>query len=348
MTDAQQAADNPRKNYPGLHLLRCIACFMVIMIHIACGEFYAFGEGWWAANLYDGFSRPAVPLFFMMTGFLLLDEREMPLWAFYRKRFMAILPYFFLVSIAHHVYSTGSFSLEFFAGIVKHDTISHLWYVYFLIGIYLALPYFKKIYQHSTSTEIGFFLFAWFALQCGGATLQMATDSDYRLDFSFNMQFFMGYMGYVVLGACLKHVALPARMGMWSKAALCVIATAVTMICTYVVSVKAGKGDELFYQYFSPTVVFQAVALFMLLKDITCSNRLIVSISKCSYLMYLIHMLVFLEILTTRLGSMPLSPWFRTPFLSLCVFVLSYAISLAILETVKRGSSLLQRGLAAR
>ncbi|HZN48329.1 MAG TPA: acyltransferase family protein, partial [Ramlibacter sp.] len=58
-------------------LLRVIACFMVIQLHVSAELFHRFAkQGWWAGNFYDSLVRACVPLFFMIAGATLLRRDE--------------------------------------------------------------------------------------------------------------------------------------------------------------------------------------------------------------------------------------------------------------------------------
>ena len=98
--------------------LRVFACFLVILVHASENYYGAGGESDMAGpvslllnetdrlwvSVYDGFSRMAVPLFFIVSAFLLVPiSPDMTTWQFYRRRFLRILPPFFLFVI---LYST--------------------------------------------------------------------------------------------------------------------------------------------------------------------------------------------------------------------------------------------------
>src|SRR3546814_18926659 len=70
---------------------RVVACFMVVILHVAATLFGTFDDQWWASNFYDSLARSCVPLFLMITGVLLLGKQE-SLPAFLSKRFAGILP----------------------------------------------------------------------------------------------------------------------------------------------------------------------------------------------------------------------------------------------------------------
>ena len=98
--------------------VRVFACFLVMIVH-ASENFYGapgstdmVGPQAFLANetdrlwvsLYDGFSRMAVPLFMIVSAFLLVPMKEgQSMWQFYRRRCIRILPPFFIFMI---LYST--------------------------------------------------------------------------------------------------------------------------------------------------------------------------------------------------------------------------------------------------
>ena len=101
-----------------LDYVRVFACFLVMVVH-ASENFYGaegstdmVGPQSYLANeadrlwvaVYDGFSRMAVPLFIIVSAFLLAPMKAgLTSWQFYRQRCIRILPPFFIFMI---LYST--------------------------------------------------------------------------------------------------------------------------------------------------------------------------------------------------------------------------------------------------
>ena len=102
----------------------------------------------WVA-VYDGFSRMAVPLFMIVSAFLLAPMKEgQTTWQFYRQRVIRIVPPFFIFMI---LYST----LPMLLGQLNEETslkdlsriflnfptlAGQLWFMYPLISLYLSIP----------------------------------------------------------------------------------------------------------------------------------------------------------------------------------------------------------------
>ena len=105
-----------------LDYVRVFACFLVILVH-ASENFYAgpgatdmAGPQAYLANetdrlwvsVYDGFSRMSVPLFMIVSAFLLVPmKEEQTSWQFYRKRFGRILPPMFVFMLLYSTLPLG-------------------------------------------------------------------------------------------------------------------------------------------------------------------------------------------------------------------------------------------------
>ena len=99
-----------------LDYVRVFACFLVMVVH-ASENFYGaegstdmVGPQSYLANeadrlwvaVYDGFSRMAVPLFIIVSAFLLAPMTAgLTSWQFYRQRCIRILPPFFIIIIIY-------------------------------------------------------------------------------------------------------------------------------------------------------------------------------------------------------------------------------------------------------
>ena len=144
-----------------LDYVRVFACFLVIVVHAsenfygAAGSTDMAGPQSFLANesdrlwvsIYDGFSRMAVPLFIIVSAFLLTPmKEELTSWQFYRQRCIRILPPFLLFMV---LYSTlpllwGQIDAETSVKDLSRILLNfptqagHLWFMYPLISLYLS------------------------------------------------------------------------------------------------------------------------------------------------------------------------------------------------------------------
>ena len=74
---------------PWADLIRVVATFLVVTVHVSGQITNVWGKvpesHWFIADIYGGIARICVPLFFMISGYLLLPRTE-SLGTFYRKR----------------------------------------------------------------------------------------------------------------------------------------------------------------------------------------------------------------------------------------------------------------------
>lgn len=164
-----------------LDYVRVFACFLVMVVHASENFYGAAGatdmvgpqsylgseaDRLWVA-VYDGFSRMAVPLFMIVSAFLLAPmKKEQTMWQFYRQRAIRILPPFFIFMI---LYSTlpmlwgqinGETSLNDMSRILLNfpSLAGHLWFMYPLISLYLFIPIISPWLSKATAKEERFFI----------------------------------------------------------------------------------------------------------------------------------------------------------------------------------------------
>ena len=304
-----------------LDYVRVFACFLVMVVH-ASENFYG-AEGstdmvgpqsylvneadrLWVA-VYDGFSRMAVPLFIIVSAFLLAPMKAgLTSWQFYRQRCIRILPPFFIFMI---LYSTlpllwgqidAETSLKDISRIFLNfpSQAGHLWFMYPLISLYLFIPVISPWLNKATAKEerffIGLFLLSTcmpYLNRCFGEVWGQCFWNEYHI-----LWYFSGYLGYLVLAHYI-HVHLT-----WNRSKRLVIGIASMLVgallTIYSFYVQAIPGVtlvtpeiEIGWAFCTINCVLLTAGTFL---AFTCignskSPRLITEMSKLSYGMYLMH-----------------------------------------------------------
>src|SRR5512134_1035392 len=89
---------------PWADVIRVVAVFLVVTVHVSGQITNIWGKvpenDWFIANIYGGIARICVPLFFMISGYLLLPRAE-NLGAFYRKRMPKVVIPFLVWSLIY-------------------------------------------------------------------------------------------------------------------------------------------------------------------------------------------------------------------------------------------------------
>ena len=163
-----------------LDYARVAACFLVILVH-AAENFYAADASGLAGNMtylaneanrfwvsfYDGLARICVPLFMIISSYLLVPLKEgQTMGAFYRKRFLRVVPpmVFFMLLYTFLPLLWGGMtaeqSMQDFRGLPLNfpSMAGHLWFMYPLLGLYLFMPVISPWLERATRREEQVFL----------------------------------------------------------------------------------------------------------------------------------------------------------------------------------------------
>lgn len=286
-----------RNNY--ISYLRVIATVFVILIHACTGYLNHFQDSnmnWNYANWVNSFTRCAVPIFVMISGALLLKKQEDTI-SFYRKRISKILlPLIFwtIIYLIYHFIQYTHFStlavnkiVEISVDKILHGANAHLWYLYMIIGLYLAIPYLRKIIIQSSLREIEIFLVIWLV------SMILMNKLYYPVMPRFDLTFFSGYIGYLILGYYLS--VKDWSLNKWFPFAVYGILGAFTAYMSYTLSKENNKYNPHWYYYIFPNIALMAAALFYGIKKISNEKhilpRWISLIDQYSFGIFLVHIL---------------------------------------------------------
>ncbi len=328
--------------------IRTWATFAVIVIHTAAGVLYATSPHsvtWWAANLWDSMSRPAVPLFLMVSGALLLDPRRSEAIAtFFRKRalkvlvpFMVWVPLYLVWRVVrHHEPMTLLFALrEVLAGPVY----VHLWFLYLILALYLLTPILRVWVRNARDIEFRYLLVLWFVCSSILPMLQRGMNTTFAV---VNL-IAPNLAGYFLLGHYLhsvrtKCINLAACFVLWMATNF------FTIVATYFLTRAKGSFAESFYAPLSPNVVLASALFFLMARDfdwekLRRSRPLIIrglsQISAASFGIYLIH-IIFLELLSSDLNFLLLGQGRQPVFGVLIGATMTLLLSLGVVLVVKK------------
>lgn len=323
-----------------LDLIRFIAMLMVICIHICAKGFFQMGERhWWALNLYESVSRIGVPLFFMVTGALLLDrEHSVPSLL---KRIWRVTVPLFAWSVVYLLWFRwwGVHNGAWLALILRQPVVAHFWYLYTLLGAYLFLPVMAGFFQANRLATLLFVLGAWFVGATIVPTVLALTSKEY---IGINWSFLPLYAGYLVLGAVLyrkpvfRTPPFTAAVLVWL---LCAIATAVL---TWYRSSRLTHADETFFVYSAPFVALGGAAAFIALRE-ACRRWLVHKpvvqrwlgpVSRLTFGVYLVHVWVIAATDALGYDYRFANPWVWVPVWIAVVFAVSATI-VAVLQKVR-------------
>lgn len=276
--------------------LRAIAIIMVILVHVDGIIGYGFDSLKHAIpGLLTATTWPAVPIFLMLSGALLLNK-SYGLSEFFKKRLKRVLlPFIFWISITCLIgFFYFSWNIDQVLKVI-FGLVSPSWYMWMLLGIYLFIPIINSFLKEYGLRGLEFFLIIW-AVTIFLATIKVSLFNGIYL------KYFEGYMGFVVLGYYLdnKQFNLSDRK-MFYLGVLILVASTVFRMYVFRFELDLYSDYNLLF-----TTVAQSIGLFLTVKyldKISVDNiysriktniigKIILSISICSYGMYLMHYII--------------------------------------------------------
>lgn len=336
-----------------LDYIRVFACFLVILVHASENFYGAPGSTDMAGpqsllanetdrlwvSLYDGASRISVPLFMIVSAFLLVPMKQgQGISAFYCRRARRILPAFFLFMV---IYAT----LPMLWGQIDSDTsmrdlsriflnfptlAGHLWFIYPLISLYLFIPIVSPWLVKATAKEerwfIGLFLLSttmpYLNRWCGELWGECFWNEYHML------WYFSGYLGYLVLAHYIRvHLDWNRSRRIAVGVPLFIVGTVWTILSFYIQAIPGQIIDtptlEIGWSFCTINCVMATTGAFLLF---TCIQKekapaMITELSKLSYGMYLMHILwlgMWVGIFKFDLG---LSSSIAIPVIAVCTFL---------------------------
>jgi len=325
-----------------IDLLRITAMLGIILIHVAAPLVYDFGNisltNWYIANIYDSAVRNCAPIFFMISGYLLLNTAE-PILLFYKKRILKVVIPLIVWSIIYIIWNSlflGKDILSFksFYSIIISPAYYHLWFMYALIGVYLIVPILRIFIIHARESHKWYYLTIWFLAVAIIPIFEKYTGIKNHIDFMA----ISGFVGFFVLGDLLGRIKISKKVFIVTLIAS-IIFPLLTAYGTYFLTNRHGHFDEFLYDEFSIDTILFTITSFVVFKYIfqeyKTNNRylsqgIITFISTASLGIYLIHpiILYYLEngnfgfILTGQTGN----PVIYIPLTTIVGFIISAVI----------------------
>lgn len=345
-----------------LDWLRVTACLMVMLVH-SIEPFYlgdggtlitCKANGVWS-TLLDSALRAAVPLFIITSSYLLFPVQQ-PTRAFLKRRLSRVgwplLVWVVLYALVPQ-YGTSWANYDFLYN-AKHaflnfpDAAGHLWFMYMLIGVYLAMPIFSpwidKISRRGERTFLWVWLFTTtipFWRELAKVVFERAEvwgEAGWNEFGSF--YYLCGFMGYVVLAHYIKRYVqeLSWRKTLSIALPLWVVGYAITAGWFWAVMPKAFpvRDDielamymETSWDFCTTGVALTTLAYFLVFRKLTADGlfyqRIIVPLSRYSFGMYLMHIFLLNIAFTWAslwFGSMDAS--IGTPLIIMATAVLTF------------------------
>ena len=320
-----------------IDILRILASFMVVMLHVSAGQWSAVpvnsGE-WRAMNFYDSAVRSAIPLFFMISGYMFLKKDRISIKRLFKVNVLKLLLTYILWSLLYAADTVGMQRL-FSAGGVKElikaaiDSHYHLWFLPAMIGLYCLLPV-----LHPMAKNRRLLLYASVLFLAVGVIVPTLKLIPYQSPYiptilgKFNYEL-AGYSGYALLGYYLSETEL-SKIRIRYPVILFIGTVAAAAKIGEVYSVNRGEATQLLYGYMSLPVFIEALLLFIIflrLRDRTeavspKTENAVKCISGSTMTVFLLHPFILGHLRQyTGLSTLSFNPWLSVPLISLGIFI---------------------------
>lgn len=269
-----------------IELLRIIACFCVIVNHTNSQVFLNTTPSleWFISLAYFFVSKIAVPIFVMISGYLLLEREDTYQKHFFRiVRITAVLLLFSLFYYVNDIkagqYTTYSIG-RFLYLVMKNPMTGSFWYLYMYIGLLMMLPFLQKMVKGMK--KIDFYVFFSISFLFYGIwPIVIHYVPELAISSELDMPLFSGYLTMFLMGYYLKKYSISSYFGKLVSIFLLCLATAFNVMVTYLEYSYVSQDNYLFLddRTLFP-IILASGCVFYLIKDMKFKEKISVILSE--------------------------------------------------------------------
>lgn len=297
-------------------VLSVISALSVVGLHTN-GVFWQFNREryWFTANFLECLFYFAVPVFFMITGSMLIDfNKRYSLKDYFQKRIhRVVIPFIFwsLMGMAYDLYRYPAHMAKvnvwyIINGITSTSFIGIFWFFIPLFGIYMSIPLFSAvadkykvpIFKYVIGISFVVLYLIPFIIKVLGMPVK----------YSLNVTVGNNCLIYVLIGYVLAKIELTRKEKILIYI-LAVMGFLMHWVGTYFLSMQAGQIVKIYKGYLNVPCILYSIGVFVFLKDLTpflmskaWLHKLFNFLSKYTFAIYLLQ-------------------WF---FLKLCIDILHF------------------------
>lgn len=357
----------PRERIPFLDYVRVVAILMVMLVHASENFYSANTSGiagdmsllpseanrFWVAFWDGGVSRTCVPLFMMVSAYLLVPMRRgMTMAQFYRRRFLHILPptVIFMVLYCFLPLAWGGMTWEHSLKDLEllpfnfPSMAGHLWFMFPLISLYLIMPVISPWLEKATPCEelvfIGLFAISTFVPWIHRFVTPEVWGECFWNGFTV-LWYCSGFIGYLFIAHYIRFHVHWGRSRRLCVGTVCFLVGAAFTCWSCWLNGTPGvlvetNHVEWAWHMTAPNVALATFGAFLLF---TCMNvkeapAIITSVSRLSFGMYLMHLFFlphFASLFIRGDQANPIVPvWLAIP----CIALLTYVSTIIVTKLI--------------
>ena len=284
-----------------LDLLRIAACFLVIVNHTASDVFLARSPQervWFITVAYFFLSKPAVLLFYMISGYLLLGRQDS--WGTAWKRIRRILAVMLSCAAAYTVFhgfandpnSTLREMLLEFVNVFHEPPSNALWYLYTYLGVLIVLPFLQKMAAAMEKKDY-YILFGLTCVFSGLMPIPAHYNEKWILAWCFELPLISNAVAMFFVGHYFVRFGVKKTGRGFAAAAIGVVA--MVLLNTWATWMEYQRNQGTDYLFFEDRTLFlnmaAAVSLFYMASFLKFSpgmQKVVTQVGACTFGMYLI------------------------------------------------------------
>ena len=211
---------------------------------------------------------------------------------------------------------------------------AHLWFMYAIIAIYIALPFISKMAKNLTKKEEDLFIILWLFFNgiCYVLKLMIGTSITYQVPIISGTY----YLGYFLIGHIIykryKNYKEKEKLKDYNKLLLLtfIASNAIILIVTLIMSEVTGTYYKKYFTYINIFTVLNSLAVFLYIlinfKDLKPNiSEFINKVAPYSLGIYLVHG-IFLDILKEVINLNNISSLIAIPIFTIVLFIISYFV----------------------
>ena len=314
--------------------IRAVACIAIICLHTVFSATGIYGGT--VSTDYSLLSYRvvtdnlmwAVPCFLMVTGALLLNRNKKITYEKLFKKYilrilLAIIVFVSAFSIIDTFFGSEPASLSVFLKQISEvwtgRTWSHMWYMYCLIGLYMLLPFYKKIVNGSCEKEIRYLMILYVIfLSVIPVIGNWGIETGFYINVSTIYPFYM-FAGY--------YLAEYGDYGKKTGLLFTVLTTVAITLLSIISWITSRDTLAPLFGYNSAFVIMQSCAVFMLfmkleIRSDSLLSKLLIKIDENGFGIYLVHMILVRYIFK----QMQINPFYSGGWLCITAIILIVAL----------------------
>jgi surface polysaccharide O-acyltransferase-like enzyme len=291
----------PAEHEDWIDVMRVLAIVLIVIVHVVNPDklfmTLAVGSvGWLEMDAITAGTRWALPIFVMISGYLLLDPQKHYDWNTYYQRRLQRIAWPLLAWTAlylglrmwnDHLAGRPVDEAGMLGSLIKGAPHYHLWYLYMLPGLYVVCPFLKLATDQMCRGQ----LIGAVALCFLVTVISSSVDALYSVPNVTYIDDFPRYLGYFLAGHLLGRILPMPRL--LPTVVVLVTACLVLAAMAYAVANVASPSRALrLFGYGNPAIIVLSLAAFAILRHVSVATswRLwLTAAGGLSFGVYLVH-----------------------------------------------------------